>query len=124
MAHKLILKSGCFPDFELELSANQLPVVLGRSRSADITIDDALLSRRHCEIRVNGAGEFEIRDLDSTNLTIVNKHDIESHILRSDDRILLGETEIEVTVVAASTSFNEQTTREIDTLPEDLPPAE
>lgn len=100
-----------------EFRADQLPVVLGRSRSADITINDKLLSRRHSEIVRNPNGQFEIRDLESTNLTIVNEQDVDNRILRSGDILLLGETEIRIEIEIAPDDPSERTTREINLLP-------
>ena len=73
---RIILKSAVFRDGNIKLSESDLPVTLGRSHRADITINDALLSRIHAEISRSDNGGFQIVDHESTNLTIVNKHDI------------------------------------------------
>ena len=83
------------------------------SHSADITIPDAQLSRRHAEIRMNSAGQFELVDLDSTNLSIVNTHDVSRHILSHGDQILLGETELEVELRLPRSDLHDQTTRDL-----------
>ncbi|MEQ9407852.1 MAG: FHA domain-containing protein, partial [Fuerstiella sp.] len=57
-----------------------------------------------------------IRDLDSTNLTIVNEQHITSQVLQTGDRLILGDTEILVEVRNDSPDFNEKTTREFDAL--------
>ena len=44
---------------------------LGRSREADIVLDDANVSRKHAEVRPSG-GSWIVRDLDSTNGVKVN----------------------------------------------------
>jgi len=44
---------------------------LGRSRDADIVLDDANVSRKHAEVRPSG-GSWIVRDLDSTNGVKVN----------------------------------------------------
>ena len=56
---------------DLHLSADALPVVLGRSRTADVSIPDALISRHHCQIDFV-EHQFLLRDLESTNGTVVN----------------------------------------------------
>lgn len=115
---RLILRSTVFAEGKIELLPTALPVLLGRSSSCDITIDDGLLSRQHSEIFINELGKLQIRDLESTNLTIVNERDIESHSLITGDVILLGETEIVVEVIrAADADANEQTTRDLTILP-------
>ncbi|MEO2019308.1 MAG: FHA domain-containing protein [Fuerstiella sp.] len=116
---KLILISPGLPAGRVELLPSRLPIVLGRSHRSDLTIDDDLLSRRHSEILINGRDQFEIRDLDSTNLTIVNGHDVTSHVLRCGDRILLGDTEIKVEVETPNDDLNEKTTRDLTMLPRD-----
>ena len=113
----LILTSSAISDSPLEVFPNQLPLVMGRSQDADLTISDKLLSRKHSEICVNEAGDFLLCDLDSTNLTIVNEKDVSRHVLQDGDRILLGDTEIQVEIRPAPAGFNEQTTSEFNALP-------
>ena len=114
---RLILISPGLPDGRVELLPSQMPIVLGRSQHSDLTISDDLLSRKHSEIRMNDADQFEIRDLDSTNLTIVNGHDITALVLRSGDQILLGDTEIRVEIEARDADPRESTTRDLRMLP-------
>lgn len=109
----LILKCGVFPTGEHELTPRHLPIVVGRSHSADITIADTQLSRRHAEIRVNSSGQFELVDLGSTNLTIVNTHDITRHVLCHGDRILLGETELAVELRLPQSDLHDRTTKDL-----------
>jgi hypothetical protein len=47
--------------------------VLGRSREADLMVDDPNVSRRHAEVRPSG-GSWIVRDLGSTNGVKVNGH--------------------------------------------------
>lgn len=65
---------------------------LGRSRSCDVVLDDANVSRQHAEVRPRGGGWF-VADLGSTNGVSVNGTRIEqAHALRPGDRIELGTT--------------------------------
>ena len=105
------LEGGC-----VQLVPGQLPAVLGRSPAADITIVDPQLSRRHAEIRINAMGQFEIVDLDSTNLTIVNSQDVQSHILRDGDELQLGNTQIHVEFRLPGSDIHDQTTTEFPSL--------
>lgn len=116
MQKRLLLKSADLPGAPLEFSEASLPITLGRSSRADLTIADPLLSRIHSEIIYNEAGEFEIRDQESTNLTIVNGEHVDRQILRSKDVLHLGDTTLYVEVTTQEDGFNEQTTREIDAL--------
>lgn len=112
---RLILKAAIFADGDIELCESDLPVSLGRSHRADITINDGLLSRIHARIELTPNGAFEIVDNESTNLTIVNNQDVERAVLQSGDCILLGETEIMVEIADADgkMDIHEKTTREL-----------
>jgi hypothetical protein len=68
-------------------------VVLGRSRECDVRIADVNISRRHAELRQEGA-TYWIKDLGSTNGVVVNGRQVERERLRDGDRITLGSTEI------------------------------
>jgi hypothetical protein len=64
--------------------------VLGRSREADIVVDDANVSRKHAEIRPSG-GSWTVRDLGSTNGVKVNGRRIDgAQSLKTGDVIELG----------------------------------
>ncbi len=64
-------------------------VVIGRLADCDIAIDDPNASRRHAEIRPEGA-EFVVLDLGSTNGTRVNGSHVNRHVLAHGDRIAIG----------------------------------
>ena len=68
-------------------------LVLGRSRACDVYVADLNVSRRHAELRQEGA-TYWIVDLGSTNGTVVNGKRVERERLRDGDRITLGSTEI------------------------------
>jgi hypothetical protein len=63
---------------------------LGRGTEVDIRVDDPGVSRQHAEI-VLGA-DVTIRDLNSTNGTLVDGRMISSQVLRDGARIQLGTT--------------------------------
>lgn len=125
---RLILLCEHFAEGRLEISDEELPLTIGRSRRAGITIPDTQLSRLHSEFRINENGRFEIMDLQSTNLTIVNDQDVECAELQSGDRILLGDTELLIEVQIQESDMHEKTTRELPVMqPEPsplLPPEE
>jgi hypothetical protein len=68
-------------------------VVLGRSREADVRVADVNVSRRHAELRQEGAG-YWIVDLGSTNGLEVNGKRVDRARMRNGDRITLGSTEV------------------------------
>jgi Protein of unknown function (DUF3662)/FHA domain len=71
----------------------QRRVVLGRSRDCDIQLADANVSRRHAELRQEGAS-YWIVDLGSTNGMEVNGKRVKRAKLEEGDTITLGSTEI------------------------------
>ena len=68
-------------------------IVLGRSRACDIRIPDVNVSRRHAELRQEGA-TYWIVDLDSMNGTAVNGQVVERERLRDGDTVTLGSTDV------------------------------
>ena len=67
--------------------------VIGRGSSADITVDDAGVSRRHLELRVTPGGVIAT-DLDTTNGTYVEGHRITAATLLDGNTITIGRTRI------------------------------
>jgi FhaA, N-terminal domain/FHA domain len=68
-------------------------VVLGRSREADIVLQDPNVSRRHAELRRED-GAWQIVDLGSTNGIKVNGRRVDSQPLREGDQITIGVTDL------------------------------
>jgi hypothetical protein len=69
------------------------PVVLGRSKDADVQIVDPNISRRHAELRQEG-DEYWLVDLDSTNGVEVRGKRVKRLKLEDGTRFTLGSTEI------------------------------
>jgi pSer/pThr/pTyr-binding forkhead associated (FHA) protein len=67
------------------------PIAIGRDATADVTIDDAALSRRHFLICREG-GQYLIKDLDSQNGTWVDGQRAQGTKLRQNDCIVAGRT--------------------------------
>jgi len=76
-----------------EHAISQRTVTLGRSRECDIRVDDANVSRRHAEVRQEGA-TYWLVDLDSTNGTELNGRRVTRAKLSDGDRIGLGGAEL------------------------------
>jgi hypothetical protein len=75
-------------------------IVIGRD-SADLTIPDPQLSRRHTRVRPVGGG-LEIMDLGSLNGTFVNGERIEEPVtLTTDGTLYLGTSRIDIALDAA-----------------------
>jgi Protein of unknown function (DUF3662)/FHA domain len=75
------------------LQVEQPRIVIGRSRDCDVQLADANVSRRHAELRQEGAS-YWIVDLGSTNGIEVNGKRVKRAKLRSGDTITLGSTEV------------------------------
>ncbi len=78
----------------VRLAANQT-LVIGRADECDVQLHDRWMSRRHCEITVEG-DEVWIRDLGSTHGTLVNEQPVIEQRLREGDVIRLGLTSFRV----------------------------
>jgi hypothetical protein len=68
-------------------------VVIGRSKDCDIQLSDPNVSRRHAEVRQEGAAYWAV-DLDSTNGMEVNGKRLKRAKLRPGDTITVGSTEL------------------------------
>lgn len=68
--------------------------VIGRDKTADIAVKDPLVSRRHAAIVYND-GEFILKDLESTNGTMMNGNVIELAALQHKDKFRIGDTTIQ-----------------------------
>jgi hypothetical protein len=68
-------------------------IVLGRSRECDIQVEDPNVSRRHAELRQEGAA-YWIVDLESTNGIEVNGRRVKRAKLDSGDSFTVGSTDI------------------------------
>jgi hypothetical protein len=72
----------------------QGPIVVGRSSDCNLVVDDALVSRRHAQLKVEGGSVF-VEDLGSANGVLVNDERIEGRReLRPDDRIGIGKQQM------------------------------
>lgn len=68
--------------------------IIGRSIDAEIQLLDEGISRKHCRIRRNLAGDVVIDDLGSTNGTFANGERIDSYRMVDGDKIQVGSTTI------------------------------
>jgi two-component system cell cycle response regulator len=69
------------------------PITLGRSPDATIMLQDTHVSRLHLAIQYDAAGrEYRIRDLGSSNGTLLNEARITEATLKDGDKIIIGHT--------------------------------
>ena len=76
-----------WPGGEVTIGGNAL--VIGRSKDCDVPLADGNVSRRHAELGRSEEG-FVLRDLDSTNGTMVNGRRIRSATIGAGDEITIG----------------------------------
>lgn len=69
---------------------------LGRGLDNDVVLDSLSVSRYHAQIAVDAPGRFTVRDLDSTNGTLLNGSPVTHEALSYDDTITLGAVEVHV----------------------------
>jgi pSer/pThr/pTyr-binding forkhead associated (FHA) protein len=94
-----------FGDHDIELA--QGDTVLGRGPKNTVVLDDALVSRSHAKIVVQG-DVVTIEDLGSANGVLVNGERIDKkRALTSGDRVVLGQQSFTLSVQSASVSRTE-----------------
>ncbi len=74
---------------------DRLPAVIGRSPEADVCLDDCWTSRVHCEISQMD-GTLVVKDLESSNETLVNGKTVSEALLLPGDRLTVGITRFDV----------------------------
>ncbi|MCC9599371.1 GGDEF domain-containing protein [Stieleria sp. JC731] len=71
------------------LLLEQPRIVIGRDTGADLILADQSVSRRHAELEWTEEG-YVVRDLGSTNGTLVNEIGVQERILHSGDTVRIG----------------------------------
>jgi pSer/pThr/pTyr-binding forkhead associated (FHA) protein len=73
-----------------EITIDRFPIELGRGVKAGVRIDDRWLSRRHCELSLDG-GNVVARDLGSSHGTFVNGERLAAaRTLAEGDKLQIG----------------------------------
>ena len=66
------------------------PLVVGRCPTAEITIDDASISRRHCQFMTDPYGSLMVRDLGSKNGVYVDDRRVDKSIVTPQNEVRMG----------------------------------
>ncbi len=66
-------------------------VIIGRVPGVQLLLDHHTVSRRHAEMFCDPFGRWWIRDLNSTNGTLVNEEPVHEKVLQPGDRIAIGD---------------------------------
>jgi uncharacterized protein involved in exopolysaccharide biosynthesis len=80
-------------------------ILLGRSESADVVLADERVSGRHCQVIRTGQG-YRVKDLGSSNGTLVNAQKVQEADLRDGDLLQVGYTVFKFVVNAAQAGFS------------------
>ena len=78
-----------------EVPIGDAALVIGRSKDCDVSLADGNVSRRHAELSRSGEG-FTIRDLDSTNGTLLNGRRIQREPVAEGDEITVGTSTLRI----------------------------
>lgn len=84
------------------ITLGRSPIVIGRSSSCNVKVDDSRVSSRHCEISVGDNGRVVVTDLNSTNGTLINETSITSANLFIGDILKMGEITISIDSLSLS----------------------
>lgn len=100
MTFELRSKAGLTPGVSWLIG--EAPLIIGRDPACDIPIMDNLVSRRHCEIRMDGQ-QVTLTDLGSRNTTLVNGRPVDICALHVGDEISVGRARLALMPLANHT---------------------
>lgn len=86
---------GAEVDFGKHFNFTKSPIFIGRDKTNSICLKDEKVSKFHCEINMawnQDSGQVIIKDLNSTNGTYINGGIIKHAVLKSGDKIGVGDT--------------------------------
>ena len=90
MRPRLLALAGPLKDSTIPLPDGE--ATLGREPTNAVAVVDPSVSRKHCLLRPEEDGRFQIKDLDSRNGTLVNGQAVKQHYLRHGDEITVGDS--------------------------------
>ena len=82
----------------LPLLPGGVKLIVGREKGCDILLEEPTISRRHCRLEMDAAGNFSVFDLGSSSGTRVNGARVTSGPVRARDRIGIGALEFQLEV--------------------------
>ncbi len=72
------------------LLSSDEPVVIGRNPNCSVVVSDDGISWEHAEVICVDGKHYIINDLKSTNGIFVQGHQVETHLLKEGDKVILG----------------------------------
>ena len=115
MQAKLIVVGGDIGAPEIPL---KLPVIIGRSRDATLTLPHPLVSRQHCEI-FEANGRLMVRDLGSRNGTFVANEKVSQAVLHAGELLTIGNVTFRAVYDATDIEEMAKTVRTRETVRDD-----
>jgi hypothetical protein len=91
----LLVQTDGAPPVQFDLGGALISI--GRASDNDVIVDDALVSRHHCQLKLQH-GAYSFADLGSRNGSFVNGQPVSEIALGPGDRIRIGSTDIEFQV--------------------------
>ena len=92
--YHLIVEAG--PDKGLSIAVPLHGIRVGRSSNNDVVLKDPVMSRFHCRFFFKSGDGLWAEDLGSANQTLLNQAPMREARLRIGDRLILGDTTIQV----------------------------
>jgi DNA segregation ATPase FtsK/SpoIIIE, S-DNA-T family len=96
-----VITTGPNAGMEVPLAAGT--AYIGRGRGCEVQVADASVSRRHAKLLITGVAE--VMDLGSSNGIVVGGDQVDRALLKSGDRFQIGETEVEIRMLAGSSGL-------------------
>lgn len=90
MPPRLLVTTG--PSKNSTIALRDVEATIGRDPANVVSIPDPSVSRKHCLLRREEDGRFQIRDLDSRNGTLVNGARVKEQWLHHGDEIATGDS--------------------------------
>ncbi|MFL6445140.1 MAG: FHA domain-containing protein, partial [Candidatus Sulfotelmatobacter sp.] len=90
MRPRLVVTAGPAKDTVIPLTQEEASI--GRDPNNAVAISDPSVSRKHCLLRRETDGRFQIADLESRNGTVVNGVTVKEQWLRHGDEIATGDS--------------------------------
>jgi len=88
MAVILIIEGKDGSSRNLQLGGN--PVIIGRSSSCHLKLDDSMISGKHCAFKLSATGKVLVKDMGTTNGTLLNGSRIQDTQIYCEDIITIG----------------------------------
>jgi pSer/pThr/pTyr-binding forkhead associated (FHA) protein len=71
-------------------------LVIGRSSTSDFKVLDSNMSGKHCSFEIDPKGQLLFKDLGSTNGSFLNNSQIQQTVIRINDVVKVGNTQIRI----------------------------